>query len=52
MDDNTGIEPLADEITEVDQTNDNGESTGVVEPTGVDFDTESTGVEVEADHGC
>jgi hypothetical protein len=50
VDDNTGIEPLADEITGVEQTNDNGESTGVFEPTGVDFNTEPTGVEVEADH--
>ena len=51
VDDDTGLEPLADVITGVEQTNDNGEYTGVVESTGVDFGTEPTGVEVEADHG-
>ena len=50
QDHETGIESLADEITGVEQTSDNGESTGVVEPTGVDFNTKPTGVEVEADH--
>ena len=46
VDDDTGIEPLADEITGVEQPpNDDGESTGV------GFDAAPTGVEVEADHG-
>ena len=54
MDNETDIEPLANEITGVKQTIDNGEPTelgfdGV--PTRVDFDAESTGVEIEADHG-
>ena len=46
------IDPLADEFTGVDDTNDRPtEMDFDGEPTGVDFDTEPTGVEVEADHG-
>ena len=45
MDVHTNIEPLADEITGVEQPNDNGE------PTGVDFNAKPTGVRVEANHG-